>query len=136
MKSGADLGALAYFEHCPATVFGHPCRISRTGYSGERGYEVFASASAIGDIWDKLVDAGVMPCSFTALDKVRIEAGLLFYGYDMTTANTPWDVGLGFTVSSKGDYRGKDAAMGNWGNLAGFGKAPIPCQQARPFCNE
>ena len=64
----------------------------------------------ITDIWDRLVAAGVMPCSFTALDKVRIEAGLLFYGYDMTEDNTPWEVGLGFTVSStKGDFRGKSA---------------------------
>ena len=52
---------------------------------------------------------GVMPCSFTALDKLRIEAGLLFYGYDMTTDHTPWEVGLGFTVSrNKGDFRGKE----------------------------
>ena len=107
-----DLGALAYFEHMPTTLYGHACRISRTGYSGERGYEIFADASVINDIWDKLEGDGVMPCSFTALDKVRIEAGLLFYGYDMTEANTPWDVGLGFTVSSsKGDYRGKDAVL-------------------------
>ena len=71
----------------------------------------------IGDIWDRLADAGVMPCSFTALDKVRIEAGLLFYGYDMTEANTPWDVGLGFTISkSKGDFRGKKAVMASKGN--------------------
>lgn len=107
-----DLGALAYFDHAGATLFGHPCRLSRTGYSGERGYEVFADASVIGDIWDKLALAGVMPCSFTALDKVRIEAGLLFYGYDMTEDNTPWDVGLGFTISkSKGDFRGKAAVL-------------------------
>ena len=107
-----DLGSLKYFHHIPTTLFGHPCRISRTGYSGERGYEVFADASVVGDIWDKLVENGVMPCSFTALDKVRIEAGLLFYGYDMTTDNTPWEVGLGFTVSnSKVDFRGKQAAM-------------------------
>ena len=53
-----------------------------------------------------------MPCSFTALDKVRIEAGLLFYGYDMTAAHTPWEVGLGFTVArTKGDFRGKTALM-------------------------
>ena len=105
-----DLGSLKYFHHTPAKLFGHPCRISRTGYSGERGYEVFADASVVGDIWDKLVENGVMPCSFTALDKVRIEAGLLFYGYDMTTDHTPWEVGLGFTVSdSKNDYRGKQA---------------------------
>lgn len=112
-----DLSDLAYFEHAPASLFGHPCRISRTGYSGERGYEVFADASVIGDIWDRLVDSGVMPCSFAALDKVRIEAGLLFYGYDMTENNTPWEVGLGFTVSkSKGDFRGKDAVMKAKGN--------------------
>ncbi|WP_170760910.1 aminomethyltransferase family protein [Ruegeria lacuscaerulensis] len=107
-----DLGMLAYFEHAPVTLFGHACRISRTGYSGERGYEIFADGSVITDIWDKLVEAGVMPCSFTTLDKVRIEAGLLFYGYDMTEENTPWEVGLGFTVSKfKGDFRGKAAVL-------------------------
>jgi len=105
-----DLAALSYFSHTEAELFGAACRISRTGYSGERGYEIFAPAAAITGIWDSLVDAGVMPCSFTALDKVRIEAGLLFYGYDMTTDHTPWEVGLGFTVSrSKGDFRGKEA---------------------------
>lgn len=107
-----DLSELAYFEHTNAMLFGHPCRISRTGYSGERGYEIFADASVVCDIWDQLVSVGVMPCSFTALDKVRIEAGLLFYGYDMTEQNTPWEVGLGFTVSkTKGDFRGKKATM-------------------------
>ena len=107
-----DLTALAYFQHVPTKLFGHACRISRTGYSGERGYEVFADATVIGDIWDNLIAEGVMPCSFTALDKVRIEAGLLFYGYDMSEDNTPWEVGLGFTISNnKGDYRGKEAVM-------------------------
>ena len=110
--ASVDLSGLAYFHHLPAQLFGHACRISRTGYSGERGYEVFADAAVVGDIWDGLVAAGVMPCSFTALDKVRIEAGLLFYGYDMTDAHTPWEVGLGFTISkTKGDFRGKAALM-------------------------
>ena len=112
-----DLEPLKYFHHTVATLFGHHCRISRTGYSGERGYEIFADASVVGDIWDKLVDAGVMPCSFTALDKVRIEAGLLFYGYDMTTDHTPWEVGLGFTISkTKAGFRGRDALMAAKGN--------------------
>lgn len=106
------LSELAYFHHRPATLFGQACRISRTGYSGERGYEVFCDAAVAGSIWDNLQEAGVMPCSFTALDKLRIEAGLLFYGYDMTTENTPWEVGLGFTVSkSKSGYRGHEALM-------------------------
>jgi aminomethyltransferase len=112
-----ELGDLAYFKHKAATLFGHPCRISRTGYSGERGYEIFAGAAVIGDIWDRLVEEGVMPCSFTALDKVRIEAGLLFYGYDMTTEHTPFEVGLGFTVSkSKTGYRGCEALAAARGN--------------------
>ena len=114
-----NLPDLAYFQHAAAILFGHPCRLSRTGYSGEQGYEIFVDAAVIGDIWDKLVDKGVMPCSFTALDKVRIEAGLLFYGYDMTESNTPWEVGLGFAVSkNQGDFRGKDAAMAAKGNEA------------------
>ena len=107
-----DLSGMKYFHHAPAELFGHPVRLSRTGYSGERGYEVFADATHVGDIWDKLAEAGVMPCSFTALDKVRIEAGLLFYDYDMTSEHTPWEVGLGFTVNeAKQDFRGRDALM-------------------------
>ncbi len=112
-----NLSSLAYFDHAEATLFGHACRISRTGYSGERGYEIFAVADVIGDIWDRLAETGVMPCSFTALDKVRIEAGLLFYGYDMTTDHTPWEVGLGFTVSkTKPEFRGRAAAMAGRGH--------------------
>jgi aminomethyltransferase len=111
------LEELKYFNHAPATLFGHPCRLSRTGYTGERGYEIFADGSAITDIWDKLVENGVMPCSFTALDKVRIEAGLLFYGYDMTTDHSPWEVGLGFTVNpQKDNFRGKNSVLQAKGN--------------------
>lgn len=109
-----DLAALKYFHHRETELFGHPCRISRTGYSGERGYEIFADRAVVRDLWDTILGhgaaMGVTPCSFTALDKVRIEAALLFFGYDMTDAHTPWEVGLGFTVSrTKGDFRGKDA---------------------------
>lgn len=115
--TSAELGALKYFHQIDTDLFGHQVTLSRTGYSGERGYEVFAGAEATVDIWDQLVGNGAMPCSFTALDKVRIEAGLLFYGYDMTDEHTPWEVGLGFTVArSKGDFRGKDAVMASKGN--------------------
>ena len=107
-----DLEPMKYFHHAEAELFDHPCRISRTGYSGERGYEVFLNKAHVVDVWDKLVNAGVVPCSFTALDKVRIEAGLLFYDYDMNTAHTPWEVGLGFTVNEhKGEFRGREALM-------------------------
>jgi aminomethyltransferase len=112
----AELSALRYFHHIETELFGHVCRVSRTGYSGERGYEIFARADAVCDIWDQLAGAGVMPCSFTALDKVRIEAALLFFGYDMTAEHTPWEVGLGFTINlTKADYRGKAAVAASKG---------------------
>ncbi len=111
-----DLENLGYFHQARTTLFDHPVIISRTGYSGERGYEIFATAEHIGDIWDQIVDKGksigIMPCSFTCLDKIRVEAGLLFYPYDMTEENSVWEVGLGWAMAKKGaDYRGKDAAM-------------------------
>jgi aminomethyltransferase len=116
----AELGEMAYFHHQATELFGHPCRISRTGYSGERGYEIFVAAAAVGDLWDQILghgaDQGVMPCSFASLDKVRIEAALLFFGYDMTAEHTPWEVGLGFTLNrNKGDFRGKQAVTASEG---------------------
>ena len=114
-----DLPALKYFHHCTTELFGQPCLLSRTGYSGERGYEIFASAAATVQIWDNIVSEGashgIMPCSFTALDKARIEAALLFFGYDMTAEHSPFEVGLGFTVSASGKYRGKQAALARRG---------------------
>ena len=111
--SSVDLASMDYFHHQAAKIFGHDARISRTGYSGEKGFELFVDGSIVGNIWDNLLaegeSMGVMPCSFTALDKVRIEAALLFYGYDMTAEHSPWEVGLGFTVSRhKSAFRGKE----------------------------
>ncbi len=115
-----NLSELKYFEHRATELFGHGCRISRTGYSGERGYEIFAPAASVCDLWDQILGhgeaMGVMPCSFASLDKVRIEAALLFYGYDMTDEHFPWEVGLGFTVHADSDFRGKAAAMAARGN--------------------
>ena len=115
-----DLSSIKYFNHQHTEVFGHKCILSRTGYSGERGYEIFAAADVIGDIWDNIVglgkDLGFMPCSFTSLDKVRVEATLLFYGYDMTTEHTPWEVGLGWTINrNKNDFQGKEAVFASEG---------------------
>ena len=112
----ADLAALGYFHHVDTELFGHQCTLSRTGYSGERGYEIFIGATGVGDVWDGILDAGgdmgVMPASFTALDKVRIEAALLFYGYDMTGEHTPWEVGLGWSLSRENrGFRGSEAAF-------------------------
>lgn len=111
-----DLPALGYFHHARTTLFGRPVLLSRTGYSGERGYEIFASAADVVPLWEEILErgrsAGIVPCSFTCLDKIRVEAALLFYPYDMTEANTPWEVTMGWAVSrKKGDFRGKEALL-------------------------
>ncbi len=114
----ADLAPVRYFNHLHCNVFGRPALLSRTGYSGERGYEIFASAADIVGLWDAILESGasdgVMAASFAALDKVRVEAALLFYGYDMTDEHHPSEVGLGWAISRTGDdYRGKAAALGH-----------------------
>ncbi|MFQ5984783.1 MAG: aminomethyltransferase family protein [Alphaproteobacteria bacterium] len=111
-----DLHSLPYFHHKETTLFGKNVLLSRTGYSGERGYEVFCQANDVVDIWDQILEhgkpMGVMACSFNCLDKIRVEAGLLFYPYDMTEEHTPWEVGFGWAVSRrKGDFRGKAAVL-------------------------
>ena len=111
-----DLESLKYFNHFETELFGKKCVLSRTGYSGEKGYELFVSGNDAVAVWDNILEAGknlgVMPASFTALDKARIEAGLLFYGYDMTNEHSPWEVNLHWTMSKgKTGYRGYDAAM-------------------------
>lgn len=96
---GIEFAALAQFHHAPARLIDLRCRISRTGDSGGRGYEIFADRAHVAEIQGRLAAAGAMPCAFTALDKLRIEAALLSYGHDMTDEHTRWDVGLGVTVT-------------------------------------
>ncbi len=115
-----NLAELKYFHQVPTTLFGEHCVISRTGYSGERGYEIFAKADATVKLWDTILEkgasVGIIHCSFNCIDMIRVEAGLLFYPYDMNEENTPWELGLGFAVAkNKADFRGKEAAMASIG---------------------
>jgi aminomethyltransferase len=118
-----DLPTLGYFRQVPTTLFGHSCMISRTGYSGERGYEIFAKAADVGNIWDAILAQGkadgIIPCSFNCIDMIRVEAALLFYPYDMNEANTPWELGLGFAVSKnkEADFRGKAEVLASENDL-------------------
>ncbi|WP_026167050.1 aminomethyltransferase family protein [Novosphingobium nitrogenifigens] len=114
---------LRYFSHIGTTLFGVPVTISRTGYTGERGYEIFCRGVDAPLIWDTILEKGkpfgIGPASFTALDLLRVESYLLFYPYDMSdlwafpngeTGDTLWELGLDFTVSpGKTGFRGADA---------------------------
>lgn len=111
---------LPYFHHLQTRLFGCPVTISRTGYTGERGYEIFCKGVDAPLIWDTIVAEGkalgIMPCSFTALDWLRVESYLLFYPYDNSDmypmegeaiGDSLWELGLDFTVSpGKTEFRG------------------------------
>lgn len=108
-----DLASLKYFHQVETTFLGHDVIISRTGYSGELGYEIYSKRENIPEMWDKILeigkDEGVVPCSFDCLDKIRVEAALLFYPYDMHEEVSPWGLGVNFAISrDKGDFRGKE----------------------------
>jgi len=107
-----DLASLKYFHLTHTTLFGFDVMIARTGYSGERGYEIYSDRENMPEMWDKIMEAGVVPCSFDCLDKVRVEAALLFYPYDMHEEISPWEVHMDWAVSrKKGDFRGRDATF-------------------------
>ncbi len=97
-----------------AMLFNKPCMISRTGYTGELGYEIYAKAEDIGAIWDGLLDAGkdfgILPCGLGARDTLRLEAAMPLYGHELTDDITPLEASLDFFVRlDKEDFIGKAA---------------------------
>lgn len=73
--------------------------IARTGYTGEDGFEIILPADKVSSFWEKLLNAGVMPCGLGARDTLRLEAGLNLYGADMDESVTPLESNLGWTVA-------------------------------------
>ncbi len=115
------LDELDWFRFTPARIGtddGVPIVISRTGYTGELGYEIFChpkDASAVyGAVWEAGGDHGLTPMGLEALDMVRIEAGLIFAGYEFTDQTDPFEAGIGFTVplkSKEDDFIGREALI-------------------------
>jgi aminomethyltransferase len=97
---------------------GAPVVVSRTGYTGELGFEIFChpkDGPAVYDaVWVHGADFGLKPMGLAALDMVRIEAGLIFAGYDFSDETDPFEAGIGFTVPLKGktdDFIGRTALI-------------------------
>ena len=108
-----DLSALPYFHFQEGEVAGAPCVVSRTGYSGELGYELFCRPADHVAIWHALSEAGaeheIRPYGLEAADFLRVESGLIFVTFDYQPGErTPFELGLGWAVRlDKGDYIGK-----------------------------
>jgi aminomethyltransferase len=86
--------------------------ISRTGYTGEDGFEIVTSPELGGAIWDEVTALGVQPCGLGARDSLRLEAALALYGNDIDTSTSPWEAGLGWVLSlDDDDFIGKEAVL-------------------------
>ena len=107
LAPAADLGFYTYYE---ADWKGTRMIVSRTGYTGEDGFEIYCSHEAINEIWDILLAAGVTPCGLGCRDTLRFEAGLPLYGHELSDEITPLEAGLGmFAKIKEKDFIGRDA---------------------------
>ena len=104
-----------YYSFIPQiTIGGIQCLISRTGYTGEFGYELYCAAGEGPALWDLLLetgkDVGLIPCGLGARDTLRLEAAMPLYGHELNDVITPLEAGLDFAVKmGKEDFIGKDA---------------------------
>lgn len=106
---GVDLSDLEAFTFKRVWWHLHDLLISRTGYTGEDGFEIYADAIATNEIWDLLLASGeILPCGLGARDTLRFEAALPLYGHEISDEITALEAGLGFFVKlDKPDFMGK-----------------------------
>ena len=107
---------IPYFGFRAGEVAGVPALISRTGYTGEDGFEVFVASDQAGRVWDAILERGrpegTLPAGLGARDATRLEAALRLYGNDMDESVNPYEAGLGWTVKlAKGEFVGRQALV-------------------------
>jgi len=120
------VGELKYYGFRQGEVAGVPALISRTGYTGEDGFELYLKPADAPVVWRRLVAAGAVPAGLGARDTLRLEAAMALYGHEIDDTTTPFEAGLGWVVKlDKGDFLGRGAllaqkAQGVPRQLAGF----------------
>jgi len=108
-----DLATLAYYRFLETEVAGVATLLSRTGYTGEDGFELYVAADDAVAVWSGLVGAGdVTPAGLAARDSLRLEAGMPLYGHELDATTTPLDAGLAWVVDfTKPSFIGHDALV-------------------------
>lgn len=112
----AEIDTLPPFSFVEAHVAGVPATISRTGYTGEDGFEIYLPTEQALSVWETLMDdggpLGLEPIGLGARDTLRLEAGLMLHGNDIDDTVTPLEAGLGWVVKlGKGDFIGRAALV-------------------------
>ncbi|MFA5036196.1 MAG: glycine cleavage system aminomethyltransferase GcvT [Candidatus Izemoplasmatales bacterium] len=108
-----DLTDLTFYTFKNVIWNGHKLLISRTGYTGEDGFEIYGDAIAIPEVWDLLLSSGkILPCGLGCRDTLRFEASLPLYGHEISDQILPIEAGLGsFVKMEKPDFIGKKALL-------------------------
>ena len=108
-----NLDAIGYYHHATCRVGGvDDVLISRNGYTGEDGFEIYLPGEKAEGLWNALVDRGVRPIGLGARDTLRMEMGYCLYGNELDTETTPLEAGLGWTVRlKKPDFVGQEALL-------------------------
>jgi aminomethyltransferase len=125
-----NLKQLKFFDLIQTQLFGQKLSISRTGFSGERGYEIVLPAKNTVSVYTQLLEfgepIGLMQCAFDSINKARLEAGLVIGGLDFDKENTPWEIRYGWLVSKeKEKFLGKEAVMASKGKEKVFLKGIV-----------
>jgi aminomethyltransferase len=111
--TGTNLKTLRFYHFCESTVAGFPSIISRSGYTGEDGLEIYAASNVIGEIWDKIISAGaplgLKPAGLGARDTLRLEAGMMLNGQDINESVSPLEVPYGWIVDAHKEFIGSAA---------------------------
>ena len=109
---GLDVKDLVFYTFKKIDVDGETIIASRTGYTGEDGFEIYGSHKYIQQAWDKLIEAGVTPCGLGCRDTLRFEVGLPLYGDELSADISPIMAGLGmFAKLDKEEFIGKDVLV-------------------------
>ncbi|HEX6693584.1 MAG TPA: glycine cleavage system aminomethyltransferase GcvT [Longimicrobiales bacterium] len=111
-----DLDSIRYYHFARGSVAGHEAIISRTGYTGEDGFELYIASGDAVSVWRRLLEVGasegLQPAGLGARDSLRLEMGYALYGNDIDDRRTPLEAGLGWVVKlDKGDFIGRDALV-------------------------
>jgi aminomethyltransferase len=115
--TGTPLEEIKYYHFREGEVDGVAAIISRTGYTGEDGFEVYAAADKAEQLWNKILDAGnhgapegVLPCGLAARNTLRLEAGMALYGHEINETTTLLEANLGWICKlNKGEFTGREA---------------------------
>jgi aminomethyltransferase len=113
------LAEMKYYHFSPGVVDGVPGIVSRTGYTGEDGFEVYAAAEKAEQMWSRILDAGkfgtptgVLPCGLAARNTLRLEAGMALYEHEIDETTTLLEANLGWICKlDKGPFIGREALV-------------------------